>query len=181
MSISLFKNIHTVLRQGAHSSNHVTRPVLSVIWVLPFLLPLHCYVIVSKNWGEKILHLVPFPCFSCEIYSVAIILSSLSAFSLDNNLPHRTLQRNTKQTNIQLSVMHLSFQQDVCHKRQIAVAARYKTWTAFIRTLGSWVRIVVKAWMSVLYSFILCLYCSLYRQRPCDRLIPRPRSSTDCV
>jgi hypothetical protein len=30
------------------------------------------------------------------------------------------------------------------------------------RTLEPWVRIPLKAWMSVLYAFILCL-CSVYR------------------
>jgi hypothetical protein len=29
--------------------------------------------------------------------------------------------------------------------------------------------------------FILFLCCSVYRQRPCNRLIPRPRSPTDCA
>jgi hypothetical protein len=32
-----------------------------------------------------------------------------------------------------------------------------------------------------LCAFILCLCCSVYRYRLCDRLIPRPRSPTDCV
>jgi hypothetical protein len=48
------------------------------------------------------------------------------------------------------------------------------------RTLGSCARIPLKAWMSVLCVFILCL-CSVCKQRPCDGLIPRPRSPTDCV
>jgi hypothetical protein len=30
-------------------------------------------------------------------------------------------------------------------------------------------------------AFILCLYCPACRQRPCDGLIPRPRSPTVCV
>jgi hypothetical protein len=42
------------------------------------------------------------------------------------------------------------------------------------RTLGSWVRIPLQVRM---FAFILCL-C---RQRPCDELIPRPRSPTDCL
>jgi hypothetical protein len=29
--------------------------------------------------------------------------------------------------------------------------------------------------------FILCLCCSVCRHRPCDELIPRPRSPTNCV
>jgi hypothetical protein len=49
-----------------------------------------------------------------------------------------------------------------------------------VRTLGSWVRIPLKACMSMC-AFILCLCCSVCRQRPCDGLIPRPRSTTDCV
>jgi hypothetical protein len=32
-----------------------------------------------------------------------------------------------------------------------------------------------------LFAFILCLCCSLCRKRPCDGMIPRPRSPTDCV
>jgi hypothetical protein len=40
------------------------------------------------------------------------------------------------------------------------------------RTLGWWVRISVKAWMRV------CVY-SVCRQRPCNGLIPRPRSPAD--
>jgi hypothetical protein len=43
------------------------------------------------------------------------------------------------------------------------------------RTLGSWVRIPLEAWMSVLCTFILCW------QRPFHGLIPRPRSPTDCI
>jgi hypothetical protein len=42
------------------------------------------------------------------------------------------------------------------------------------RTLGSWVRIPLKAWMSV------CVY-SVCRYRPYDGLMPRSRSPTDCV
>jgi hypothetical protein len=32
-----------------------------------------------------------------------------------------------------------------------------------------------------LCAFILCLYCPVWRERPCDGLIPRPRSPTDSV
>jgi hypothetical protein len=35
-------------------------------------------------------------------------------------------------------------------------------------------------WMA-LCAFILCLCCPVCRQRPCDGLITRPRSSTVCV
>jgi hypothetical protein len=56
--------------------------------------------------------------------------------------------------------------------KAITVATRFKVWTVFVRyTLVSWVRIRIKAWMSV--SLDLCSVC---RQRPCDRLISRPRS-----
>jgi hypothetical protein len=48
-------------------------------------------------------------------------------------------------------------------------------------TLGSWVRIPLKAWTSVLCAFILCLCCSLCKERPCDGLIPCPRGTTDSV
>jgi hypothetical protein len=44
----------------------------------------------------------------------------------------------------------------------------------------SWVRILLKAWISVC-AFILCLCCPVYRKRPCDWLITRPRSPTVCV
>jgi hypothetical protein len=43
------------------------------------------------------------------------------------------------------------------------------------RTLGSWVRIPLKEWMSI------CVYSVFVRLRPCDGLIPRPRSPTDCL
>jgi hypothetical protein len=48
------------------------------------------------------------------------------------------------------------------------------------RTLGSWVRNLLKSWMSVC-AFILCLCFSVCRRRPCDGLISRPRSPTVCV
>jgi hypothetical protein len=48
------------------------------------------------------------------------------------------------------------------------------------RTLGSWIRIPLEAWMSVC-AFILCFCCPVCKQRRCDELIPRPRSPTDCV
>jgi hypothetical protein len=40
----------------------------------------------------------------------------------------------------------------------ITVAARAKVFT---RTLGSWVRIPVNTWMSVLCAFIVCSCCSI--------------------
>jgi hypothetical protein len=42
----------------------------------------------------------------------------------------------------------------------------------FAWTLGPWVRIPLKA-------RCLCLFCVCVRQRPCNGLIPRPRSPTD--
>jgi hypothetical protein len=52
--------------------------------------------------------------------------------------------------------------------------------SSLARTLGSWVRIPLKAWMSVC-AFILCLCCPVCRWRPCDGLILRPRSLIVCV
>jgi hypothetical protein len=52
--------------------------------------------------------------------------------------------------------------------------------SSLARKLGSWVRIQLKAWMSVC-AFILRLCCPVCRQRPCDGLIPCPRSPTNCV
>jgi hypothetical protein len=49
------------------------------------------------------------------------------------------------------------------------------------RTLGSWGWVPHKAWMSLLCAFILCLCCPVFRHRPCDGLITRQRSPTDCV
>jgi hypothetical protein len=51
------------------------------------------------------------------------------------------------------------------------------SWPA--RTLGSWVRIPLEAWMSV--CIFLYLRYSVCRQGLCDGLIPRPRSPTDCL
>jgi hypothetical protein len=52
--------------------------------------------------------------------------------------------------------------------------------SSFARTLGSWIRTPIKAWMS-LCAFILRLCCLVFMQRPCDGLITRARSPTDCV
>jgi hypothetical protein len=49
------------------------------------------------------------------------------------------------------------------------------------RTLGSWVRIPPKAWMSVLCPFILCLVVLCVGRGLSDGLVPHPRSRTDCV
>jgi hypothetical protein len=32
-----------------------------------------------------------------------------------------------------------------------------------------------------MFAFVLCLCCPVCRYRPCDGLIPRPRSPTDCL
>jgi hypothetical protein len=53
--------------------------------------------------------------------------------------------------------------------------------SSLARMLRSWVPIPLKVWMSVLCAFILWLCCSVCTYRSCDRLIPRPRSPTDCV
>jgi hypothetical protein len=47
------------------------------------------------------------------------------------------------------------------------------------RTLASWVRIPLEAWMSMCVYSVFVLY-RVCRKRPCDGLIPRPRSPTDC-
>jgi hypothetical protein len=52
------------------------------------------------------------------------------------------------------------FQPFYLHTPPITVAARPKTWT---RKLGSWIRIPLKAWMSVLCAFMLCSCCSVCR------------------
>jgi hypothetical protein len=51
--------------------------------------------------------------------------------------------------------------------------------TSLARTLRSRARIPLKAWMSVcVYSVSVLSYVQV---GPCDRLIPRPKSHTDCV
>jgi hypothetical protein len=62
-----------------------------------------------------------------------------------------------------------------------SVTARSKELYSPARTLRSWVRIPLKTWMSILCALILGLCCSVCRQRPCDWLIPHPRSPTDCA
>jgi hypothetical protein len=49
-----------------------------------------------------------------------------------------------------------------------------------VQTLVSWVLTPLEARMRVC-EFILCLCCSVCRQRLCDGLIPRPESPIDCV
>jgi hypothetical protein len=53
--------------------------------------------------------------------------------------------------------------------------------SSFARKPRSWVPITHKARMFwYVYVFILCLCCPVFRQRPCDELITRPRSPTVC-
>jgi hypothetical protein len=47
------------------------------------------------------------------------------------------------------------------------------------RTLGSWVWIPIKAWMSFCIYFMFVLSC--VGMGPCEDLIPRPRGPTDCL
>jgi hypothetical protein len=51
--------------------------------------------------------------------------------------------------------------------------------SSLARTLRSWVRIPLNAWMSVCVYSVLC--CPVCRWRPCNGLIARPRSPTVCV
>jgi hypothetical protein len=52
--------------------------------------------------------------------------------------------------------------------------------SSLAREPRSWVRIALRTWMFGVYVFILCLCCSVFRQRPCEELITRPRSPTVC-
>jgi hypothetical protein len=49
------------------------------------------------------------------------------------------------------------------------------------QTLGSWLRITLEVWMSVCVYFVFRLLSCMCRYRPCDRLIPSPRSLVYCV
>jgi hypothetical protein len=63
------------------------------------------------------------------------------------------------------------------------VVARTKAWTLFARSnagiVGSNPTQDMDVWW--VYAFILCLRCPVFRYRPCDGLITRPRSPTVCV
>jgi hypothetical protein len=63
----------------------------------------------------------------------------------------------------------------------ITVATRPKARTTFIRSnngvMGS---NPIRAWLSVCV-LLFCLCCSVCRQRPCEVLIPRPRTPTNYV
>jgi hypothetical protein len=52
--------------------------------------------------------------------------------------------------------------------------------SSLARTLGSGIRIPLKAWVS-LCAFILCFCCHVCGYRPCDELITRQRNPTVCV
>jgi hypothetical protein len=58
------------------------------------------------------------------------------------------------------------------------VAARSKAWIVFARSKAG---IVGSNLTQGTDACIVCLCCSVRRQTPCDGLIPRPRSPTDCV
>jgi hypothetical protein len=60
--------------------------------------------------------------------------------------------------------------------------SRSKAYTVFARSdagiVGSNPTQGMDVWY--VYVFILCLCCSVFRERPCIRLITRPRSPTVC-
>jgi hypothetical protein len=64
----------------------------------------------------------------------------------------------------------------------VTVAERSRACTAFAHSEAGIVGLNPTQGMDVwcVYVFILCLYCSVFRQRPCDELITRPRSPTIC-
>jgi hypothetical protein len=66
--------------------------------------------------------------------------------------------------------------------RPVTVAARSKAWTVFARSDAGFVVSNPTQGMDVwcVYAFILCLCCPVFRQRPCDGLITRPRNVTFC-
>jgi hypothetical protein len=64
----------------------------------------------------------------------------------------------------------------------VTVAARSKARTVFVGSdagiMGSNPTQGMDVWC--VYAFIMCLCCPVFRQRPCDGLITRPRSPTVC-
>jgi hypothetical protein len=60
----------------------------------------------------------------------------------------------------------------------VTVAVRSEAWVLGGWLLGSWVRILLKAWMFV-RVFLCCVV--LCRYRPCDGLFTHPRSPTICI
>jgi hypothetical protein len=63
----------------------------------------------------------------------------------------------------------------------VTVTARSKAWTVFVHLNTGIVCSNPTKGMDVLYAFILCLCWPLCRYRPCNGLITRPRSRTDCI
>jgi hypothetical protein len=67
-------------------------------------------------------------------------------------------------------------------RRPVTVGEQSKTCTVFARSeakiVGSNPTQGMDDWY--VYVFIVCLCCPVFRQRPCDELITRPRSPTVC-
>jgi hypothetical protein len=64
------------------------------------------------------------------------------------------------------------------YNKPVTVALRSEVWVLAGWLLGSWVQILLKAWMFVRVFLCCVVVC---RQRPCDGLITRPRSPTICL
>jgi hypothetical protein len=62
------------------------------------------------------------------------------------------------------------------------VVERSEAWTVFARSEAGIVGSNPTQGMDVwyVYVFILCLCFPVFKLRPCDKLITRPRSPTDC-
>jgi hypothetical protein len=80
--------------------------------------------------------------------------------------------------------LQLTYSRHVCMSRvlPVTVAARSRAWTVFARSDARIVGLNPTQGMNVwcAYAFILCLCCPVFRQRPCDELITRPRTPTVC-
>jgi hypothetical protein len=97
---------------------------------------------------------------SLEILSTPLFIRMLNSLDTESIINART-----KENKIALDIISLP----------ITVAARSEAWTSSpARRLGSWVRIPFHAWRSVCVYFV-CKY------RPCEGLIPCPKSPTDYV
>jgi hypothetical protein len=66
------------------------------------------------------------------------------------------------------------------HSRSITVAARSKAWTVFARSNIDIVGSNPTGGMDVCVR-LFCLCCPVWRKRPCNGMILRPMSPTDCV
>jgi hypothetical protein len=62
----------------------------------------------------------------------------------------------------------------------VTVADQSKACTVFARSEAWIVDSNPTQGLDVLYVFILCLCCPVFRQRPCDELITHPRSPAVC-